>query len=106
MDNSLTRHFPRFHSSYLLLCSHRLTLSPLLLRVFPPERSFLAYAFPLLDMCKPRLTLLRVSIFFSHLSALYPPVCSYSFSLYVLTTTTTTFICSHLSLFSRRKKKA
>jgi hypothetical protein len=39
------------------------TYSPLLLCLFPPERSFLAYAFPLLDMCNPRLSYLYLSSF-------------------------------------------
>ncbi len=39
------------------------TYSPLLLCLFPPERSFLAYAFPLLDMCNPCLSYLYLSSF-------------------------------------------
>jgi hypothetical protein len=50
----------RFLTSYLLLCSQQVTLCYC---VVPPERSFLAYAFPLLDMCSLCLSYLYLSSF-------------------------------------------
>lgn len=52
---------------------------------FPPERSFLAYAFPLLDMCSPRLSYLYLSSF--PISALSTHVLLF-LSLMIITTTT------------------
>ena len=46
----------------------------------PPERSFLAYAFPLLDMCSLRLGS-PTCIYLLFPSLLCPPMCSYSFRL-------------------------
>ena len=53
-----------------------LTGLPSVIVSLPLERSFLAYAFPLLDMCYPRLSYLYLSSF---PSLLCPPMCSYSF---------------------------
>jgi len=65
----------------------------------PPERSFLAYAFPLLDMCSLRLSYLYLSSF--PISALSTHVLLF-LSLMITTITITTFICFHLA---RRKNK-
>jgi hypothetical protein len=53
------------------ICCCALTGLPSVIVFFPPERSFLAYAFPLLDMCNLRLTYLYLS-FFSHLCSVHP----------------------------------
>ena len=84
----LIRHFPRF-SCYSRIC----VLSP-------PERSFLAYAFPLLDMCKPRLSY-PVSIFLSHICSVQPHVLL-SLSLMITTSTITSF---YLFSFISEKEK-